>query len=72
MPGERIIGPENGLTLPAHIAHILLVNREIVYRSGHYAMYLGGELVGFARSYREAEISLDELLLDILIYGGVP
>ena len=27
-----------------------------------YAMYLNGELVGFARTYREAEVTLDQLI----------
>jgi hypothetical protein len=31
-----------------------------------YAMYLDGELVGFARTYHEAEITLDELIHTIL------
>lgn len=40
---------------------------EIVYdRSTHdYAMYLDGELVGFARTYNDAEISLANLRLEL-------
>lgn len=31
-----------------------------------YAMYLDGELVGFARTYHEAEIALDDLVLGLM------
>lgn len=31
-----------------------------------YAMYLNGELVGFARSYHEAEVTLDQLVYELL------
>src|SRR5438876_1225683 len=31
-----------------------------------YAMYLNGELVGFARTYQEAEVTLDQLARDKL------
>lgn len=39
---------------------------EIVYdRETHdYAMYLDGELVGFARTYHDAEVTLDQLRLE--------
>ena len=30
-----------------------------------YAMYLDGELVGFARTYQEAEITLDHLIFEL-------
>jgi len=30
-----------------------------------YAMYLNGELVGFARTYREAEVTLDQLIFEL-------
>lgn len=30
-----------------------------------FAMYLDGELVGFARTYREAEITLDQLTQEL-------
>jgi len=30
-----------------------------------YAMYLDGELVGFARTYQEAEITLDQLIFEL-------
>lgn len=31
-----------------------------------YAMYLDEELVGFARTYVEAEVTLDHLILELL------
>jgi hypothetical protein len=31
-----------------------------------YAMYLDGELVGFARTYHEAEITLDQLVFELM------
>lgn len=31
-----------------------------------YALYLDGELVGFARSYLEAEVTLDQLVFEIM------
>ena len=42
--------------------------REISYdrSSRDYAMYLDGELVGYARTYHEAEITLDELVFELL------
>ena len=30
-----------------------------------YAMYLNGELVGFARTYREAEAALNQLIFKL-------
>ena len=30
-----------------------------------YAMYLDGELVGFARTYQEAEVTLDQLIFEL-------
>ncbi|HMO58725.1 MAG TPA: hypothetical protein PKA05_15100 [Roseiflexaceae bacterium] len=42
--------------------------KEIIFnRDTHdFAMYLDGELVGFARTYREAEVALDQLVFDLL------
>jgi hypothetical protein len=34
-----------------------------------YAMYLDGQLVGFARTYHEAEITLDQLVYDQLTHS---
>lgn len=38
--------------------------KEVVYdpESGKYAMFLDGELVGYARSFYEAEVTLDQLI----------
>lgn len=43
--------------------------KEIVYdrETRDYAMYLNGELVGFARTYHEAEVTLDQLVLELII-----
>lgn len=45
-----------------------MTTREIVYspKDRDYALYLGGELVGFARSYTEGEQVLDELTHGLL------
>ena len=40
----------------------ILFDRE----SRDYAMYLDDELVGFARTYHEAEVTLDQLVFEIL------
>ena len=44
-----------------------MYRKQIVHdRTTHdYAMYLNGELIGFARTYREAEITLDQLILEL-------
>jgi hypothetical protein len=41
--------------------------KEIVYdrETRDYAMYLDGELVGFARTYHEAEVTLDQLVFEL-------
>ena len=48
----------------------ILAQRDIVHEpeTGTYAMYLDGELVGFARTHGEAEITLDELVYQQLLY----
>ena len=45
-----------------------MYQKEIIYdRDTHdYAMYLDGELVGFARTYPEAEITLDQLIFELM------
>ena len=45
--------------------------KEIVYDrdTRDYAMYLDGELVGFARTYHEAEVTLDQLVYELLTAG---
>ncbi|MEI8307712.1 MAG: hypothetical protein WCF99_11690 [Chloroflexales bacterium] len=47
-----------------------MYEKMIVYDSEtrDFAMYLDGELVGFARTYHEAEITLDLLVFE-LIHG---
>lgn len=42
--------------------------REIIYdrETRDYAMYLDGELVGFARTYQEAEVTLDQLVFELM------
>jgi hypothetical protein len=42
--------------------------KEIIYdcETHDFAMYLDGELVGFARTYHEAEITLDRLAEELL------
>jgi len=46
--------------------------KEIVFdrESRDYAMYLDGELVGYARTYHEAEITLDELVFELMSHGA--
>lgn len=36
-----------------------------------YRMELNGEFVGYARTYQEAEVTLDQLVFDALIYKVV-
>ncbi len=45
-----------------------MYHKEIVYdrETRDYAMYLDDELVGFARSYHEAETILDQLVFELL------
>jgi hypothetical protein len=45
-----------------------LYRKEIVWdRETHdFAMYLDGELVGFTRTYTEAEVTLDQLVLELI------
>ena len=42
--------------------------KEIVYdrETRDYAMYLDNELVGFARTYHEAEVTLDQLVFKLM------
>lgn len=48
-----------------------MYTKEIIYdpETRDFAMYLDGELVGFARTYQEAEQALNELVYE-LIHGG--
>jgi hypothetical protein len=45
-----------------------MYRKEIVYdrETRDYAMYLDGELVGFARTYHEAEVTLDQLVFELI------
>ena len=45
-----------------------MYRKEIVYdrETRDYAMYLDGELVGFARTYHEAEVTLDQLVFELM------
>lgn len=46
--------------------------KEIVYdrETRDYAMYLDGELVGFGRTYHEAEVTLDQLVFELIDRGN--
>ena len=46
--------------------------KEIKYdrASRDYALYLDSELVGFARTYYEADVTLDQLVFELLSRGG--
>lgn len=45
-----------------------MYRKEIIYdsESRDFAMYLDGELVGFARTYQEAEATLDQLVFELM------
>jgi hypothetical protein len=45
-----------------------MYRKAIVYtrETRDYAMYLDGELVGFARTYHEAEVALDQLVFELI------
>jgi hypothetical protein len=45
-----------------------MYEKAIVYdpETRDFAMYLDGELVGFARTYQEAEITLDQLVFELI------
>lgn len=48
-----------------------MYRKEIAYdrETRDYAMYLEGELVGFAWTYHEAEITLDQLVFELMSDG---
>ena len=48
--------------------------KEITYdrATRDYAMYLDGELIGFARTYHEAEVTLDRLVFALLSSDYLP
>ncbi len=45
-----------------------MYQKEISYdrETRDYAMFLDGELIGFARTYHEAEVTLDRLVFELL------
>lgn len=45
-----------------------MYHKEIVYdrATRDYAMYLDGELIGFARNFHDAEVTLDQLVWELL------
>lgn len=45
-----------------------LYKKEIVWdrETRDYAMYLDNELVGFTRTYHEAEVTLDQLVFELI------
>lgn len=45
-----------------------MYEKAIVYdpETRDFAMYLDGELVGFARTYQEAEVTLDQLVFELM------
>lgn len=45
-----------------------MYRKEIIYdrETRDYAMHLDGELVGFARTYHEAEVTLDQLVFELM------
>jgi hypothetical protein len=45
-----------------------MYEKEIVYdpETRDFAMFLDGELVGFARTYQEAEVALDQLVFELI------
>jgi hypothetical protein len=49
-----------------------MYRKEIVYDrlSRDHAMYLDGEFVGFGRTYHECEVTLDQLVFELLNGGS--
>lgn len=45
-----------------------MYRREIIYdrETRDFMMLLDGELIGFARTYHEAEITLDQLVFELM------
>lgn len=63
-------GNDQGQTLErlSNVSHKHEYEREIVYdpETRDFAMYLDHELIGFARTYHEAEVTLDQLVFELL------
>ncbi len=51
-----------------------MYHKEIIYdrETRDYAMYLDGELTGFARTYHDAEITLDQRVWELLRHLPAP
>ena len=51
-----------------------MYQKEIKYdrETRDYAMYLDGELIGFARTYHEAEVTLDQLVFELMMGQHFP
>lgn len=51
-----------------------MYKKEIAYdrETRDYAMYLDGELVGFARNYHDAEVTLDQLVFELMGHNHAP
>ncbi len=47
-----------------------MYRKEIIYdyETHDYACYLDGELVGFARTYHEAEVTLDQMTMELISF----
>lgn len=45
-----------------------MYRREIIFdkETHDYSLWLDGELVGFARTYKEAEATLDQLIFELM------
>jgi hypothetical protein len=63
-PHYRLIDPMRYCTIQEPDMYC----KEIIYdrETRDYAMYLDGELVGFARTYHEAEVALDQLVFEYI------
>ena len=48
-----------------------MFNKSIVYdrQAKEFAMYLDGELIGYARTYLAAEVTLNEVVFELLSRG---
>lgn len=51
-----------------------MYHKQIVYdrETKDFAMYLDSELIGYARTYLEAEVTLDQLVYELLSSGAFP
>ena len=65
--GDRVAHGKNNTGL-ARERLAAMYEKEIIYdpETRDFAMYLDGDLVGFARTYQEAEVTLDQLVFELL------